>query len=130
MLEGSGRPPSVGACLQPGICQGWSTMTPFRSAHRLPGLRPFAAEETAPVHLACHAASDGGTRDPTSIQASCENTRTYGKRTCGMLSMLLSGGWGVVPCVCRAGGDVAGSAWRQGASIPHGDWDSRARRNV
>jgi hypothetical protein len=40
-----------------------------------------------------------------------------------MLSMLLSGGRGVLPCLCRADGDVAGSAWRQGASSPH--WDSK-----
>ena len=38
-----------------------------------------------------------------------------------MLSMSLSWGRGVVPCLCRAGEDVAGSAWRQGASSPH--WD-------
>jgi len=56
-------------------------MTTFRSG--LPGLRAFR-RETAPVHLACHAASDGGTRDPISIQASCENTQIYGKRMCGM----------------------------------------------
>jgi len=58
--------------------------------------------------------------------------RKYGIRTkhsCGMFSLLLSGGWGVVPCVCRAGGDVAGSARRQGASSPQWDWDPRARRH-
>jgi len=38
-----------------------------------------------------------------------------------MLSMLLSGGRGVLPWLCRADGDVARSAWRQGASSPH--WD-------
>jgi hypothetical protein len=35
--------------------------------------------------------------------------------------MLWSRGQGVVPSLRRAGGDVAGSAWRQGASTPHGD---------
>jgi hypothetical protein len=50
-------------------------------------------------------------------------TREVSKWPCGMLSMLLSGGWGVVPCLRRAGGDVAGSAWRQGASRPH--WDPK-----
>jgi hypothetical protein len=45
----------------------------------------------------------------------------WAKRSCEMFSMLLFGGWGVVPCLRRAGGDVGGSAWRQGASSPH--WD-------
>ncbi len=45
----------------------------------------------------------------------------WAKRSYEMFSMLLSGGWGVVPCLRRAGEDVAGSAWRQGASSPHGD---------
>src|SRR5260370_41210971 len=40
-----------------------------------------------------------------------------------MLSMLLSWGWGVVLCLCRAGGDVAGSAWRQGTSSPLWDFE-------
>jgi hypothetical protein len=39
-----------------------------------------------------------------------------------MLSMLWSWGQGMISCLRRAGGDVAGSAWRQGASNPH--WDS------
>src|SRR5260221_11961629 len=37
--------------------------------------------------------------------------------------MLLSWGWGVVPCLCRAGGDVGGSAWRQGTSSPLWDFE-------
>ena len=43
------------------------------------------------------------------------------KGSCGMLRMLLSWGRGVVPCLCRAGGDVAESAWRQGTARPL--WD-------
>jgi hypothetical protein len=52
--------------------------------------------------------------------ADCELMQTS-NGPCGMLSMLLSGGWGVVPCRCRAGGDDAGtSRGRRGECVASG----------